>query len=111
MLAMTESTIQMDKEMEIQIMQYLMNEDPYSDILQQFQNDRQCREIERHNKKYRLQKGSLVMHEADQDEEQAYWRVVIPDKQEIKIQLLREIHCVPLWEMARLGSQDLACNG
>ena len=95
MLAMTESTIQMDKEMKIQIMQYLMNEDPYSDILQQFQNDRQCREIECQHKKYHLKKGSLGIHDADQDKEQVYWRVVIPDKQEIKIQLLKEIHCVP----------------
>ena len=87
--------MQVDQETKIQIMQYLMNEDPYADILQQFQQDRQCREIERANKKYRLKKGSLVIHEADQNEEQTYWRVVIPDNQELKTQLLQEIHCVP----------------
>ena len=47
MLAIAESTVQVDQEMKIQIMQYLMNEDPYADILQQFQQDRQCREIEK----------------------------------------------------------------
>ena len=85
MLAMAESSVQVDQETKIQIMQYLMNEDPYADILQQFQQDKQCREIERQNKKYRLKKGSLVIHDANQNKEQAYWRVVIPDKQEIKI--------------------------
>ena len=48
-----------------------------------------------HTTKYRLKKGSLVIHEADQNEEQTYWRVVIPDNQELKTQLLQEIHCVP----------------
>ena len=95
MLAIAESSVQVDQETKIQIMQYLMTEDPYADILQQFQQDNQCREIERANKKYRLKKGSLVIHEADQNEEQSYWRVVIPDNQELKTQLLQEIHCVP----------------
>ena len=95
MLAIAESSVQVDQETKIQIMQYLMNEDPYADILQQFQQDRQCREIEKSNKKYRLKKGSLVVHEADQKEDQLYWRVVIPDNQDIKTQLLKEIHCVP----------------
>ena len=72
MLAIAESSVQMDQETKIQIMQYLMNEDPYADILQQFQQDNQCREIERANKKYQLKKGSLVVHEADQNEEQTY---------------------------------------
>ena len=96
MLAIAESTVQVDQEMKIQIMQYLMNEDPYADILQQFQQDRQCREIVKQNKKYRLKRGSLVIHDSNQTEEnEAYWKIVIPDKQEIKIQLLQEIHCVP----------------
>ena len=95
MLAIAESTVQVDQETKIQIMQYLMNEDPYAEILQQFQEDSQCREINRQNNKYRLKKGSLVIHESTQNEDQAYWRVVIPDKQEIKLELLREIHCVP----------------
>ena len=33
MLAIAESTVQVDQETKIQIMQYLMNEDPYADIL------------------------------------------------------------------------------
>ena len=65
MLAIAESTVQVDQETKIQIMQYLMEEDPYADILQQFQDDRQCREIERHDKKYRLKKGSLVLYESN----------------------------------------------
>ena len=96
MLAIAESAVQVDQETKIQIMQYLMNEDPYADILQQFQQDRQCREITRQNKTYRLKRGSLVIHDSNQTEgNEAYWKVVIPDKQEIKTQLLKEIHCVP----------------
>ena len=54
MLAIAKSTVQIDQETKTQIKQYLMTEEPYADILQQLENDRQCKEIERHNKKYRL---------------------------------------------------------
>ena len=95
MLAIAESAVQISQETKTQIKQYLMTEDPYADILQQLENDRQCREIERHNKKYRLKRGSLVIHEPNQTDDQLYWRVIVPDQQDLKLDLLKEIHCVP----------------
>ena len=95
MLAIAESSIQMDIETKVQWMQHLMSEEPYGSIIQQFEEDRQCREIVRQNKKYRLKRGSLCVHEQDQKEDQSYWRVIVPEDQAIKTQLLKEIHCVP----------------
>ena len=94
-LAITESTVQIDTETKVQWMQKLMNEDPYAAIIQQMMEDPQCRQIERQGKKYRMKRGSLCLHEETQNDDQMYWRVIVPDDQEVKTKLLQEIHCVP----------------
>ena len=37
----------------------------------------------------------MKIHEPDQATDYSYWRTVVPNNQEVKIELLREIHCVP----------------
>ena len=44
---------------------------------------------------YRIKQGILKIHEPDQATDYSYWRTVVPNNQEVKIELLREIHCVP----------------
>ena len=95
MLAIGQSNVEMDRETRVQWMHLLMSEDPYAQILQQFSDDPECREIIRQKKKYRLKNGSLCVHEEEQDSSQQYWRVVVPDNQAIKTNVLKEIHCVP----------------
>ena len=95
LLAISESSIEIDTETKVQWLQHLMNEDPYAGIVQQFNEDRQCREIIRQAKKYRMKQGRLCIHEDDQDQSQSYWRVIVPDQQAVKTKLLEEIHCVP----------------
>ena len=95
LLAISESNIEIDTETKVQWLQHLMNEDPYAGIVQHFQEDRQCREICRQNKKYRMRQGRLCVHKNDQEQSQNYWRVIVPDMQAIKTKLLEEIHCVP----------------
>ena len=36
-----------------------------------------------------------MIHEDNQANDYNYWRTIVPDNQEVKIELLREIHCVP----------------
>ena len=62
-------------------MQQLMSEDPYAQMIDQFSTDPECRELIRHTKKYRLKNGSLCVHEEDQDSNQQYWRIIVPDNQ------------------------------
>ena len=95
MLAIGQSSIEMDMETKVQWMQQLMSEDPYAQMIDQFSTDPECRELIRHTKKYRLKNGSLCVHEEDQDSNQQYWRIIVPDNQEIKTSVLKEIHCVP----------------
>ena len=95
LLAIGHSSIEMDMETRVQWMQQLMQEDPYARILEQFSEDPECREIVRQQKKYRMKNGSLCVHEDEQDTGQQYWRIIVPDNQEVKTNVLKEIHCVP----------------
>ena len=42
-----------------------------------------------------MKNGSLCVHEEEQDTSQQYWRIIVPDNQDIKTNVLKEIHCVP----------------
>ena len=95
LLAIGQSSIEMDMETKVQWMQQLMNEDPYAQIIEQFSTDPDCRELIRQTKKYRMKNGSLCVHEEKQDTSQQYWRIIVPDNQDIKTNVLKEIHCVP----------------
>ena len=55
----------------------------------------ECREQVRQGKTYRLKRGSLCIHEEMQEPSQRYWRIVVPEDQDIKTTILKEIHCVP----------------
>ena len=35
------------------------------------------------------------MHQEEQNQAYKYWRTVLPDNHDIKMQVLRELHCVP----------------
>ena len=94
-LAIGESTIQIDNEMKQRMMQLIQNEEMYEDILQQLQDPTQANEIRKNDKVYRIRRGMLMIHEDNQANDYSYWRTIVPDDQEVKIELLREIHCVP----------------
>ena len=94
-LAIAESTIQIDLQMRQRMMQLLQNEELYADILQHLQDPTQSDEIVKNEKVYRIKQGLLKIHEPDQATDYSYWRTVVPNNQEVKIELLREIHCVP----------------
>ncbi|MCV6575048.1 MAG: hypothetical protein OIF58_04865, partial [Cohaesibacter sp.] len=55
----------MDSETRVQWMQHLMQEELYAPILQQFNDNPECREQVRQGKTYRLKRGSLCIHVVD----------------------------------------------
>ena len=95
LMAIGKSSIEMDQETKVQWMQKLMSEDPYAQILQQFSDDPTCREQIRQGRKFRLKSGSLCLYEENQESGQRYWRIIVPDDQDIKTSILKELHCVP----------------
>ena len=46
-------------------------------------------------RKYRIKNGILKIHDMRQPADYNDWRTLVPDDQGIKLELLREIHCVP----------------
>ena len=95
LLAISESSIQIDMELRQRMMEKLRNEEQYSTILSRLNNPEEPNEVQINDKTYRIKQGHLKVHVAQQGEQCNYWRTVVPNSQEIKIQLLKEIHAVP----------------
>ena len=94
-LQVSESSVQVTNEMRQRIMQVLQTEDQYTEMLEVLQDPTQRNEWESNNKTYRIKRGLLRMHEANQPTQYSYWRIIVPDHQEIKLEILKELHCVP----------------
>ena len=76
-----------------QINSLLMNEEPYSTILEEMDSN-SSREMSRGRMKYRRRNGLLCINQEDQSEDVEYWRVVIPDGTDCKNKILRGLHSV-----------------
>ena len=94
-LAISESSIAIDQRMRQRMMDYLRNEDQYSEIIQKLEDPNEANEVQVSDRVFRLKHGILKIHETRQPSSCNYWRTVVPNQQDIKIQLLREIHAVP----------------
>ena len=94
-LSVAESSIQIEESMKQRMMQVLATEEQYSNILEQLQDPLQANEVTINDRVFRIKRGLLRVHEINQPEQYSYWRSVVPDNEEVKKELLREIHCVP----------------
>ena len=72
----------------------LQNEAPYSDIFNRFQ--RGAKEVQRKRKKLRIRSGMFLCHQQDEVNESAelYWRIIVPDVQDIKFTITSASHSV-----------------
>ena len=65
-LAIGESSIQMDVEMRQRMMWLLQSEEQYADILQHLKGPTQGNEVVKNEKVYRIKRGTLIIHERNQ---------------------------------------------
>ena len=93
-LLVQRATVTLQPDLKQQINSLLMNEEPYSTILEEMDTSR-SREVSRGRMKYRRRNGLLCIHQEDQSEDVEYWRVVILDDIDCKNKTLRELHSVP----------------
>ena len=71
----------------------MSTEYPYSEILQELESER---EVTRGSEKFRVQQGLLVRHLSGiVKDDESFWRVVVPDDQNIKTTIMTELHSVP----------------
>ena len=94
-LAVSESRIQIDAEMRQRMMTQLRTEEQYSGIIEILEDPNQDNQVQRNDKTYRMKHSTLKVHEERQPTSYNYWRTVVPNNQDVKIQLLRELHAVP----------------
>ena len=92
-LLVQRATVTLQPDLKQQINSLLMNEEPYSTILEEM-DTAGSREVNRGRMKYRRRNGLLCIHQEDQSEDVEYWHVVIPDDIDSKNKILQELHSV-----------------
>ena len=92
-LSVLSSTVRLDVELKERMKAALSIEYPYSEILQELESER---EVTRGSEKFRVQQGLLVRHLSGVvKNDESFWRVVVPDDQNIKTTIMTELHSVP----------------
>ena len=94
-ILMASSGISLQSDFRKLIMDQMEQDDDYRDLIQRLKDAQQPNEITKGDIKYRLKHDGLVMHHSKQNESYSYWRIVVPNEEGIKIQILKQIHCVP----------------
>ena len=94
-LAVSESSIQIVDEMRQRIREAQRNDDQYMQMMNELQDPSQRNEVRINDKVFRMKRCILTVHEQNQPEQFSYWRTVVPEDQQIKLELLKELHCVP----------------
>ena len=87
------SNIQLDNSLKISLHTALQSETPYSEILQDLSGG--TRQIVKNNLIFKRMNGMLVVHDQNQDTELDFWRIVVPETNEIKERIVQELHSTP----------------
>ena len=95
------SKIQLDDVLKDSLHSSLRNESPYTEVLLELSGG--MRQVSKDNLIFKRMNSLLVVHDQKQDVDLDFWRIVVPDKQEIKEHIVQEMHSTPY--NAHLGIQ------
>ena len=87
------SKIQLDNTLTNSLYSSLQNESPYSEILLELSGGR--RQVLTNDLVFKKMNGILAVHDQNEDKYLDFWRIVVPDKQEIKTHIVQEMHSTP----------------
>ena len=88
------SAVQVQDELKEQISSALQYEIPYSDIISELCSGKN--EVQRNSEVFKWKNGMLVRHQhGSVQEDESFWRIVVPDRQNIKHTIISELHSVP----------------
>ena len=77
-------------------MDLLRSESPYDDIIANLENG--VDEVSKGFFKYKMRRNYLYAHRSEdttEEEDEEYWKLVVPNDREVKRKLLHELHSVP----------------
>ena len=94
-LSVAESRVQVTNEFRDQVVRGILADDDYAAIWAKLQDPNEMNEVAERSRTYRIKRGLLKMHQENQASTYEYWRTVIPDDQDLKRTVMRELHCVP----------------
>ena len=92
-LSVLSSAVKLEQQLKDQIRSVLSTEFPYSATLNELESER---EVTRVREKFRMQNVLLVGHfSGNRSTDESFWRIEVPDDQNIKATIMTELHSVP----------------
>ena len=87
------SKIQLDSTIKNSLTSALQQEAPYSQVLVELQGG--ARQTILNNLVFKILNSLLVVHNRKQDVNLDFWRIVVPEDERIKAQIIEELHSTP----------------
>ena len=87
------SKVQLDNSLKNSLHSFLQHESPYAEVLQELQNG--SKQVIRNSLIFKRMHGILLIHDQRQDADLDFWRIVVPENERIKTQVVQELHCTP----------------
>ena len=87
------SKLQLDNQFKNSLYSFLQHEVPYAEVLQELSGG--TRQIKKNNLIFKRMNELLFVHDQNQDVDLDFWRIVVPDRVDIKEQIVRELHSTP----------------
>ena len=94
-LSVAQSRVRIEEDFKWRLVQGIRADEDYSEIWEKLQDPAQMNEVSERGQKYTMKRGVLKTHEERQSSTYEYWRTVVPNDEDIKQTILRELHCVP----------------
>ena len=85
--------VQLDNSLKNSLHSFLQHESPYAEVLQELQNG--SKQVIRNSLVFKLMHRILFIHDQSQDADLDFWRIVVPDNERVKTQVVQELHCTP----------------
>ena len=83
----------MDDEFKNYLLSALQNESPYSEVLTELSGG--IKQTRKNNLIFKRMNNLLFVHDQNQDSDLDFWRIIVPEKEEIKSQVVQELHSTP----------------
>ena len=87
------SKIQLDSQIKNSLSFALASEHPYSEYLNQLTGG--MRQVQVNDLTFKILNSLLVVHDQKQDANLDFWRIVVPEDEEIREHIIRELHSTP----------------
>ena len=87
------SQIQLDDQFKNSLHSYLQHESPYAEILEEISGG--TKQVVKNSLIFKRMNGILFVHDQSQDSNLDFWRIVVPENEALRTQVVQELHCTP----------------